>query len=287
MNNIFNELPTAFPFYDDLNQINGKRENVENLCAFKLVSPKNALLPFQIRMNTAKPNPIKWEIYSECDNGFTSPINISENLSKVKIYVFDNVKQAVYFGDALTVSGNPLNLVCGAYVSKFTFSDGTYFISEVFYVPENKFNVGESNEFMMVEFWNDADMEPILYRDNFRQRIYLDTFVHSAVPEMEEESAKDGVNNAVPIWQKLTLKYKFTDVVPDFVKIVLVTLQMKDNIYLYLNRERRSGKIDRVLVTATPDDTGSFNAVDVVFEDDIIVKASCVEENTPSQITHW
>ena len=163
----------------------------------------------------------------------------------------------------------------------------SYFISETFYIPENKFKVGEDNDFMLVEFWNEKDTEPILFRENWKQRIYLDSFIHSAVPEMEEETTKDGVNTPIPIWQKLTLKYKFTDVVPDFVKIALVSLQMNDFIYLYLTRENRGGKIDRVLVTATPDDTGALNNLDVVFEDDIMVKDSCETEKTPAQITHW
>ena len=62
MNNIFKELPIVFPFYENHKQKDINKENVESICAFKLISPKNALLPFQIEIPKDKANPISWKI---------------------------------------------------------------------------------------------------------------------------------------------------------------------------------------------------------------------------------
>ena len=93
MNNIFKELPIVFPFYENHKQKDVNKENVESICAFKLISPKNALLPFQIEMPTNKPNPISWKIIGIGG----SEIDISNNLNKIKIYVFEEKKTSGLF----------------------------------------------------------------------------------------------------------------------------------------------------------------------------------------------
>ena len=283
MSKIFKELPIVFPFYELKGNQDQYRENVEGLNQYNLISPVNALLPFQIEMHLNKPNPTAWNII-RVDNG--SSTNITASLPLVKVYTFAAKKQAVYFGNELTAGGVPLALTCGHYYTEIVFSDGTKYYSEVFYVPENAFQVGAPCEFVKVDFWNDKDVSPILYRDNFKQVIFLDTFVSSFVPEIEEEQEKDGLNNEVPIFQKLSLKYKIVDVVPDFIKIALISLQMHDNIFLTIN-ESRSGKIDRVQVTAQPHEGQGLNDVDIVFEDDVMYKSNCDTNQPIVSISNW
>lgn len=284
-NNIFKNLPIVFPFYEQRVQQTRERENNAQFCDFKLISPRNALLPFQLNFGKEKPAPTKWEILGH------ATLDITNNLNKITVYEFEEHKQAVYKGDALRfvhgVRDEELNLGCGWYYSKFTFADGSAFYSEFFYVPEDNFTAGENlTNYTLVEFWCDKDLDPVLYRDGFKQRVYLDTFVHSAVPEFDEEVEKDGYNSAIPTFQKLTLKYKFISVVPDYMKIALLTLLMQDNIYLYLS-DKRSGKIDRVEVNPQPDETGAFNNVDVVFEDAILIKTNCAKNEQELNITTW
>ncbi|WP_258316924.1 hypothetical protein, partial [Escherichia coli] len=78
---------------------------------FELISPKNALLPFQISLPDGKPQPTKWTIISYPSG---SEIDITNNLSAVKVYEIAGEKTAVYFGDALQFKfearNEPLNL---------------------------------------------------------------------------------------------------------------------------------------------------------------------------------
>lgn len=278
MSRIFKELPIVFPFYELKGNQDQYRENVEGLNQYNLISPNNALLPFQIEMPANKPNPTSWRIIRMADGAV---IDITASLNKIKVYEFAGKKQAVYFGDAL-----PISLNCGNYYSDIIFPDGTRYWSEVFYIPENAFQVGAPCEFVKVDFWNEKDIAPVLYRDNFVQTIYLNTFVHSFVPEIEEEQEKDGFNNEIPVFQKMLLRYKMVEVVPDFVKIALISLQMHDHVIITINGSR-TGEIDRVQVTAQPHEGGGLNDVDIVFEDDILYKTNCGTNEQVNNVTHW
>ena len=241
-------------------------------------------MPFQIEIPKNKPNPISWKIIGV--NG--SEIDISNNLNKIKIYVFEEKKQAVYFGEELIfVYGNrnePLNLQNGFYYTIFNFSDGTYYVSDIFFAAG--FNVGANTEFIQVDFWQDKDVEPLIFRNGWKQTIYLSTFVHSAIPEVEEETEKDGFNSEIPTFQRMVLKYKFIELVPDFVKIALVSLQMQDNVYISLS-DKRSGKIDRISVESQPDETIGLNNVEVMFEDDVLIKTACGENKQEISQATW
>ena len=276
--NIFKEMPIVFPFYDNEKHFSIRSEHREGNCVYKLISPKNALLPFQINLPVNKPAPIAWQIKSICG---ANVIDITNKLNEVKIYLFDGKKQAVYFGNSLGI-----NLECGFYYSKFLFADGSYYVSEWFYVPSDSFGVGEQCNYFKIEFWQDKDVLPLIYRDNWKQTLYLKTFIHAAVPEVEEETKKDGFNNEIAVFQKMTLKYKFLDIVPDFLKIAIVSLQIQDNV-LIVSDNQRSGIISRVSVNAENDENIGMSVVDVTFEDDVLTKTACNNNNTLINLSNW
>lgn len=285
--NIFKEMPIVFPFYDNEKHFSIRSEHREGNCVFKLISPKNALLPFQINLPVNKPAPISWKIITACGG---NEIDITNNLNKIKIYTFSEKKQALYFGEKLNFNfqtrNEDLNLDCGFYYSKFMFADGSYYVSEWFYVPSDSFGVGEQSNYFKIEFWQDKDVLPLIYRDNWRQVMYLKTFIHAAVPEVEEETKKDGLNNEIPVFQKMTLKYKFLDVVPDFLKIAIVSLQIQDNVQI-VSDNQRSGIISRVSVNVENDENIGMSVVDVTFEDEILTKTSCNNNKTIVSLSNW
>ena len=287
MNTIYKELPIVFPFYEYQPNQDRYRENIEGLNQFNLISPVNAFLPFQIEMPANKPHPTSWVLFKLGGDGtVVQNFDLATNWSKIKIYEFADRKVATYNGEALTINGGEaMNLSCGYYYTDIRFNDGTHYYSEVFFIPENAFAVGAVNDFIKIDFWNEKDIIPILYRDNFRQTIYLNTFVHSFEPEIEQETEKDGFNNEIPIFSKLTLRYKFTEVVPDYIKTALISLQMHDKVTI--TTKYRAGEIDRVQVTAQPHEGGGFNDVDVVFEDNILYKTKCESNQPANNITTW
>jgi hypothetical protein len=281
MSRIYKEMPIAFPFYEVLANQDRYRENVEGLNQYALISPNNALLPFQIEMPVDKSAPTSWHIINSCSS---NDLDISNNLEKIKVYEFGVKKQAVYKGEILNFTyqtrNEELNLPAGSYFTVFNFADGSSYTSEVFTVKCEPLN-----SFIKIDFWNDTDIKPILYRDNFLQTIYLDTFVSSYVPEIEEETEKDGFNNKIPVFQKLVLRYKIIDVVPDFLKIALISLQMHDHVVI--TTVNRSGEIDRLEVTAQPHEGQGINDVEILFEDDMLYKTNCQTNETPLIVTTW
>lgn len=285
MNNVFNHLPIAFPFYQDVKSQEIYKENLESNLFYKLITPLDRLLPFQIEMPVGKPNPTKWEILVYDEDGSYVAFNLIPSLPLIKIYTFADRKIAVYDGQQLIKQFKagitlPLDMSCGYYYTKITFADGSYYVSDIFYAKPNLADC------IKVDFWCSKDLKPVIYRDGWKQWLYLPTFVHTASPEVEEESIKDGYNNEIPVYQKMMLKYKFIDVVPDFLKTALVSLQIQDFVYLWIS-ETRQGYVDRVWVAVTPDDTGATSEVEVTFEDDILLKTNCGVDDNLQNVSTW
>ena len=84
----------------------------------------------------------------------------------------------------------------------------------------------------------------------------------------------------------MTLKYKFLDIVPDFLKIAIVSLQIQDNV-LIVSDNQRSGIISRVSVNAENDENIGMSVVDVTFEDDVLTKTACNNNNTLINLSNW
>lgn len=62
---IFDELKTAFRFYDDLDKQNRYKENCKQICDYKTYCPENTILPFQFRVGY-DPSLLLNSIYVKC-----------------------------------------------------------------------------------------------------------------------------------------------------------------------------------------------------------------------------
>lgn len=398
---IFNELPTAFPWYDKKEKQQRYRENAQQACDYRLISPYDSLLPFQIKIDYAMPenifgnddfversnvsastgtfdsvgadyteyvrtdyipvtggSRIHWrtkEVFTnlcafyDTDHnyvsGVTSPgsatgntlvpvgasyvvFNVSRNPTSWKYdkFVFsislseipkltpgaitgwsvisgcggitidltDNVEYSLftknyadglrvyYRGDALYVPGysssRKMDLPEGMYYSTIEFESGDIYFSEIFTIPGDRFKAGERSRYMKIEFWNDCDIEPIMYRDGsgtWKQHLYIDSFIHASEPEVEEDGERDGNDMLIPTFQRMVVRYRFSAVVPDFIKIALVSMQIHDNIFIATENNTRSGKVERMSSSATVGDGGAYSTLDVVLEQYVLVKNSC------------
>ena len=164
--------------------------------------------------------------------------------------------------------------------------DGDLYFSEVFVMKEEITNSEFPNDFIKIEYWDSKDIEPIRYRNGFKQEIYLDTFIHNSEPEIEEETEPDGNNNLNPTFSKLVIKQKMEILVPDFLKIALMTLPMHGEIKV-LDQNKREGKIDRIKVTPTTVANGAFATLEIVFETDVLTKTLCDENKIPTNENLW
>ena len=281
---LFNELPTILPFYTNLRNQNRFKENTKKNCDFNLLSPSNALLPFMLKLPKGSPKPTSFKLISE--NGVET--DLSNNISKLKAIDFDDFAYCYYNGEKLTFKyeeiEQDLNLN-GKYYIELLIDDIKYF-SEVFLMSNEIKSESFSDKFVKFEFYDTKDIEPIRSRNNFKQIVYFDTFIHTSEPEVEEEAERDGNNNAIPTFSKLTIKQKIEILVPDFIKIALMTLQLHEEIFVF-EQNKRSGKIDRIKINPTTEDGGAFSTVEVILETDILTKTQCENNKQATNANLW
>ena len=281
---LIKELATVLPFYKDIRNQNRFKENVKKKCPFQLLSPKNAFLPFIIQIPKGSAKPTSFKLISL--NG--SETDLSNNIGILKAIDFEDFAYCYYKGETLVFKHETieqeLNLKGSFYIELNI--DNVFYFSEVFVMKEEITNSEFSNDFIKIEFWDSKDIEPIRYRDGFKQEIYLDTFIHTSEPEIEEETEPDGNNNLNPTFSKLVIKQKMEILVPDFLKIALMTLPMHEEIKVF-DQNKREGKIDRTKVTPTTVANGAFATLEIVFETDILTKTLCDENKIPTNENLW
>jgi hypothetical protein len=277
---IFNELPTAFPWYDKKEKQNRYRENAEKLDTWGLITPKNALLPFQFWRSTTS-SVTGWTIKDAVTDANVASLDAA-SLGKIRGATKEGRSYVYYAGEALATSGGALALLKGLYYSVLTFADASVWYSETFYVPGCSFLTGAAADFLKLEWYNDTDIRPIFYNDKdgggipyFRNVVYLDTFITQSEPEIIEDGEKDGNDEAVPTFTKAVIRYRITDLVPDYLKKALVLSQMHDHIFLTTRKAIRSGEVLRLETTSAPEAFGGLSSIDLLFEEDLLTKKGC------------
>jgi hypothetical protein len=272
---LYEELTTVLPFYTNKRNQERFKENVAKNSVLKILSPSNALLPFMLKLPKSSPKPTSFKIIDM--NG--TETDLSNNISKLKGIDFDDFAYCYYKGEELTFKyeafEQPLNL-CGFFYIELKIDDVHYF-SEIFFMSQDIKANEFSDKYVKFEYWDEKDIEPLRYRNDFKQIFYLDTFIHTSEPEIEEENEVDGLGGQIPTFTKFTIKQKIEVVVPDFFKNAIMTMQMHDEIFVY-EKNKRQGKIDRIKVTPNVDETGASFQVEIILETDILIKTEC-EQN--------
>lgn len=286
---IFRELPVSFPWYNTSAKQNRFRENFENLDDYGLISPADALLPFQAWVPIPSGGPLNWTIRNL--DGTVAATLDATSIALIRSNIREGRKYYYYAGEPLFTSpgGAPLVLSPGFYYGRLSFVGGGFIESEIFRVPECWFltTTPGSCEFLKFEWWNDTDLRPIYYNDldltgkpYFRNVVYLDTFAHSSEPLIEEETINDGAGEAIPTFQKASLRWRITDLVPDFLKRALVLMQMHDHIIFTERRVLRTGEVDKIATNSTPQLGGAYSTVDILFTETLIIKKGCGDNMT-------
>lgn len=289
---LFDELPVAFPWYDSVMKQNRFRENCTGTCAYKLVTPRTNLLPFQFRREAKAEILTTWEILYEDGS---QAIDITRNIALVKARTADGYDSFYYDGSALAIeqktnttpSVQQLNLPAGFYYSKITAITESYY-SELFYVPPDGFTPFETEKinYLKMEWWNDCDVKPIMYNlpesapgvPGFKNTVYLDTFITASDPQIEQDGEQDGDNNLIPTFQKMTIPYKIHIMVPDYMKIALTAIQLHKNILITTSKGVRIGTVQNFEVKSQLEDSGCFSSLEITFEQPIaIVNHACCE----------
>lgn len=279
---LYNELPTAFPWYDKLEKQNRYNEHTDGVCDYKLISPADALLPFEFyRQPSGGVLPTTWQVF-EINSG-VQVADISANINLLYRTVKEGREYFCYHGEQLTGLAMP----AGYFYSKLTFPGGTAFYSEMFHVPENFFFIAnDANiEFLKLTWYNNSDIRPIFYNNKdgqgipkFKNVLYLDTFVHASEPEITEDNERDGYEQPITTFQKVVLPCRITVLVPDYIKKALFVAPMHDSIKVVTKKGVRSGFIEQVKISAALEASGALSVVDILFYSELaMIKKGCAD----------
>jgi hypothetical protein len=289
---LFNELPIAFPWYEKKEQQNRYNENVDKVCDYKLISPRDALLRFQLTRPAGGQYPTLWEIYEV--NSEELVATVSSSIPGLRVRLLEGKEYYTYTGEQLTTDSGTLLLPPGYYYSRIYWADNIYRYSEMFFVPDDGvFNIADDDDinFLRIEWWNDNDVRPVFFGEKqddgkpyFRNVVYLDTFITASEPEIIEEGTRDGNDELVPTFQKAIVAYRISLVVPDFLKKALVIMQMHDHIHITTIKNVRSGEISRLITESTLEAGGALSNVELLFNETLLLKKGC-GENMASDCT--
>lgn len=278
---IYDELPTAFPWYNRKDKQQRYSENAIASNEYNLISPMDALLPFQVKLNFPSPPVESWFIFNACDD--TVAFDLGIYMSSIKARDTANGMYIYYEGEQLTDGFSVLQMPSGCYYSRISFGGLDHYFSEVFQIKDKAFTVAGINKFIKLEYWNSCDIPPLMYitnlalQTNFKQIIYLDTYIHASEPEIEEEGERDDNDQLIPTFQKMSIKYRFSVLVPNYLKIALVSMQIHDNIYLTTEGNVRTGRIESMTTSSTIENDGYYSTVEVVMEQLVMVKKACCD----------
>jgi hypothetical protein len=280
---LYNELPVSFPWYEKIEQQNRYNENVEPICDYKLVSPKDALLPFQFSKPIRDALPIIWEVYEINSNNLVANISAS-----IPLIIKKKIEgKEYYYYDGQKITG--LALTPGFYYSRLVYPTGEIYFSEMFFIPiDGGFNIADDDNiaFIKLEWWNDGDIRPVFYNDVlightkpvFRNVAYIDTFITASEPEIIEDGTRDGEEELIPTFQKVVVPYRITVAVPDFLKKAMILMQLHDHVLITTKFAVRSGEIRKMTVSSALEAFGGLSIVDIQFQQDMaMLKKGCAD----------
>lgn len=285
---LFTELPIVFPWYPNVLQQNRYREHAGELCDFRLITPVDALLPWEFRKPLGAQVPTSWRIYTSADDFV---VDISASIPMLNMRRAGGWEYWYYGGEQLMHSTGTMELGQNFYYSVLTFPDDVTYYSELFFVQSLQnggFRVADDGNipFMKIEWWNDSDIRPIFYNNRpvtgtkpvFRNVLYVDTFISSSAPEVTVDGTRDGYDQVVPTFFKAVIPYRVAMLVPDYLKRALAILDMHDHIWITEKAGARMGELERIEVQTNDEQGGALSMVELLFEEDLaMLKKGCAD----------
>jgi len=152
-------------------------------------------------------------------------------------------------------------------------SNGDSFWSEIFRVVE--YNIHEM-PFVELNWGNPVNLSKVIYGNLFQNKIYLDTYISHSEPQLLEEVEKDGLDKEIVVFAKMTNRYLFSEVLPDFLKTALSAMSLCRSVYFIDPKANIFLTATRVRTTSTPESSQFESFVEVQMEvDDEIYRLAC------------
>ncbi len=261
-------LITAFPFYSKIEMQNRYRENNSNNCDYELICTKDAFLPFQILV-TENVTIKKIEL---CTSNLNKT-DITENKDAIQVIKKDAGVYFQYNGEPLKFNEKPLRMDHAKRWLEITFTNDKKVYSERF--SPKDFKVNEASEYLKLTYRSDGDLEPIMYSQAFKQVVYLNSFIHTNEPEIEEEVKENSKGQTIPLTQKMITNHKIVDLVPDFMKLAITSLQLHNDIKIELPYGIDEITAERVTTTSSPTVDGAYSNVEISVKQILLSLNAC------------
>lgn len=246
-----------------------------NGCPLFLFAPSDRLLPFQIRIAKSGA-PLVLNSLQITVNCQSNIMDISDNLSDIEIESDDLYYYVIYKGTAQmefnTGSGLvPLELPEGIYNAKLVTNKGTFY-SESFCTKSTE----ELQAYYKVEWWQQCDVaegSPVMYSTGYKNLVYLDADLLAPKLEIEEDSEKDGLGNAIPVLQRFIHRYRISTVAQlQSVVMALCTIPMHTS-NLITFPDARSTEMKLVKPDPAFQECGGLLVLE--FQEVTIIKSAC------------
>lgn len=267
------KTPVAFPFYDKLRMQNRFKDNSKISKLYGLICPYDAVIPFQFVMTEERV--IKKILL--CSNTSEFDLTVNKNLIEVSstdvgfIYTYkgQQLKMIPYKG-----TEQPLKMQVDCYYwLKIEFTDGHNVYSEL--IQARNFSINSVCPYLKIEASHEQDIKPLQYSKGFKQVLFLDTFIYTAEPEIEEESEENGAGEIIPTFQRMNSNYKITDFVPNFLKLFLTSLQMHNEVIFFEKNDTDIIQSSRVTCAGQIEDNGSYSKIELTIVTELLSLNAC------------
>jgi hypothetical protein len=285
--NINEGVKLPFRWYNSKQKWNHLRKLCLNECMYKLITPNNTLLPFQVYFkNAVPPFTITWSIYTVNEDWV---MNLDPQY--LKIIKVGNYYYFIYNGSYMEGRGE---LQCGYYYSQITITDSAAqtvtWYSEIFYV-DLKANLfyetpeleGQIQCLPVLQWYNECGMVGEIYYGStgFSNLLYLDSdaVITEIEPKIVQEGFEDGNKEFTATWKKRVTQYKLDiDLLPPYMIEALGEMLLHDVIKIHLPFGQGSATLNNVSmkVEHEPNGNGCYALASLTFEmDDITVVDKC------------
>lgn len=279
-------VKSAFRFYEEIENQTFRRCACEEATgvasAFRLVTNSEIILPFQIKRAANAAPIVSFELY-EIDQTTGAETSVKDMFSVFPfdgagfwdILNFTSEEYILYYNDTPTPGLLPEG---GPYY--FRISDGfNVWFSEVFF--SEAFDLSAQNCYLDVSFYNSCALGGLYFDPNdaqkYAQRLFLKSDLSEPEYLSEEEGAEDSLGAFKAEFKKLTKRYNFEVLAPEFIADALNGLTLFDNVTIRLLSGQTISLTSENNLEALTTWTGAgcFAIINTSFEFDLIPKTNC------------
>ena len=282
---LYDEMPVALPWYDNIAKQDRFKPNASQDVPWPQLSPKDGLLPFQVRKPAMGERPIHF--YIRCCADGSEIVDMDGIISSLEYGTNEGYDYITWNEeDNILLSGAGVDIQPGDYYYEMQFRDKTY-VSEVVRVPQDRFvwNDPTTCNYPILTWDNaGADLRPMKYSGaTFVNKMILDTFIQASQPVIDLEIVKDGVNEPIATFQKVSIVYQMICAMPDFMKVALCVMEIHANINLVTDRGLRSGPLKNIVITGSVEEDGAHTVVTIAFEQTVIISRTSCADNMAAE----